>query len=686
MTTRAAHEEATDRLAKAGKHEDAAALALKQGHPERAAELYATVWKYDRAIEVTSSAGLFVEAYGYAVLAQDRASSERLRGELERDPELARRGKAVALRRGRTLDAAHLSVACGELADAAKLFEEAHDLRAAARAHEELGDAKSAGRLLERHLKDAPEDGEAALALARILLRFGRADHAAKALQIARADPTQRVPASRLLVAAMAQLDLSEAAAAVLDDLRKVDATLPPTVSEFLERTFGDARGLGSSAAQKLLLGRYKPGKTLGVGGSGRVLLAEDTFFGRTVAIKVLSTVEGTSGKDALVRFAREARLAASIDHPSIVRVFDYHPEGPFLVMEHMAGGTLADRLAPGAPLGPTVAHHVVRAVLSALDAVHRRGVVHRDVKPQNVFFGSAGEVKLGDFGAAHLIDLGQTRTGAMIGSLATMAPEQITGQQKPDPATDLYAVGVVLFQCLVGALPFPGPDFAAQHLGMPPPVPSAMAPWLGAQIDALIARLLDKDPTTRARDALEVREALAIMPWSTWQDGLDARATSASAAIRPVAPPSVPPPASEATRYERGAAPDRARDELLGREVELVPLDRPHAARLREFAVVSSPHVQAVLALDEASGRLVLEHPTGEPFPTGGRLDEREAAELRAAVAAIHARGLVHGAIDIEHLVRGPGRLVLLLPRASDAAARASAADDLRALGTITS
>lgn len=680
--TRAAHEEAIERLAKAGKHEEAAALALRQGHPERAAELYATVWKYDRAVETAEKAGLLVAAYGYAVLAQDRASIERLRGELERDPELARGGKGVALSRNRTLDAAHLSVACGELADAARLFEEAHDLRAAARAREELGDPKSAGRLLERHLRDAPEDGEAALALARILLRFGRGDHAAKALQIARADPAHRVLASRLLVAAMAQLGLLDAAAAILDELRADDASLPPTVSAFLERTFGDPRGLASGAAQKLLLGRYRPGKTLGVGGSGRVLLCEDTFFGRTVALKVLSAVEGTSGKDALVRFAREARLAASIEHPAIVRVFDYHPDGPFLVMEHMAGGTLADRLAPGAPLPPTVAHHVVRSVLSALDAVHRRGVVHRDVKPQNVFFGAAGEVKLGDFGAAHLIDLGQTRTGAMIGSLATMAPEQITGQQKPDPATDLYAVGVVLYHCLVGALPFPGPDFAAQHLGTPAPVPSAAAPWLGPELDALVARLLEKDPAQRARDALEARDALAAMPWARWQDAFDARGASAGAP-RPQGPASVPPPSAEGTRYLRGAAPDRARDELLGREVELVALDAPHAARLRALAVVSSPHVQAVLALDEGSGRLVLEHPTGDAVAAGAPLEARETTELRAAVAAIHARGLAHGAIDLSHVIRGPGRLVLLLPRATDAEAVSQTAD-LEALASI--
>lgn len=677
--TRPAHEVAIDRLAQAGRHDEAAELALRQGHAERAAELYATVWRYDRAIEIAEGAGLAVAAYGYAVLAQDKSAIDRTRAALERDPELARAGRDVALLRGRTLDAAQLAAACGEQAEAAKLFEEAHDLRAAARARAEIGDEKGAGRLLERHLKDAPEDGEAALALARILLRFGRAEHAARALQIARRDPSQHLPASRLLVAAMAQLGMSEGAAAVLDELRAADASLPPTVAEFLERTFGDPRGLTSGAAEKLLLGRYRAGKTLGAGGSGRVILAEDTFFGRTVAIKVLSAVEGPTGKDALVRFAREAKLAAAIDHPAIVRVFDYHPDGPLLVMEHMAGGTLADRLASGEPLAPSVALHVGKAVLSALDVVHRRGVVHRDIKPANVFFGPAGEVKLGDFGAAHLVDLGQTRTGAMIGSLATMAPEQITGEKRPDPATDLYAVGVVLFHGLVGALPFAGPDFATQHLTLPPPSAQERAPWLGPEIDALLGRLLEKDPAARARDALETRDALAALPWAKWQLAFDARAGTET---RLAAPASIPPPPAAAARFVREAATDRARDTLLEREVELVSLDAPAAPHLRALAAVSSPFVQAVLALDEASGHLVLERPQGEP-PARAALDPREGSELRAAVTAIHACGLTHGAIDLEHLVVGPGRLVLLLPRQARASA-CTTDDDLAALARI--
>ena len=181
-------------------------------------------------------------------------------------------------------------------------------------------------------------------------------------------------------------------------------------------------------------------------------------FYDREIAIKVLTVGAGNVGRDAYVRFAREARVAAGLNHPNIVRMFEYNPDGPFLVMEHMAGGTLEERFEELDHVSPSVTEHVLRSVLRGLEAVHRRGVVHRDLKPANVFFGAAGDVKIGDFGVAHLADLGTTLTGAMLGTLAYMAPEQITGSQKPTASTDLYAVGVLLFRMLTGRLPFPGP------------------------------------------------------------------------------------------------------------------------------------------------------------------------------------------------------------------------------------
>jgi serine/threonine protein kinase len=664
-----------------GRHEDAAHLLLARGAFRDAADLYSAVWKYAEAVDAAVRGGLLVEAYRHALTSKDEALRLRTLGDLLLDPAAAREGAALALSRGRKGDAAHLLAAAGDLSEAARRFEDAGELKAAAELYERAGELKSAGRLYERHLKEHEDDALAALSLGRILLRFGRAEHAARALQPIERHETHGLAAARLLVEAFEQLGLSDAAASVLDRLRVSDPQLPPTVAAYLAKVKGPAES--AAGERPLLVGRYRVKKTLGAGGTGRVLLAEDTFFGRDVAIKVLSSVEGPKGRDALVRFAREARLSASLEHPNVVRVLDYFGEGPFLIMELMVGGTLEDRLTGKAaqedrkegpesalrPLAPAVTKHVLSSVLRALDAAHRRGVVHRDVKPGNVFFGTAGEVKLGDFGAAHLLDVGATRTGALIGTLAYMAPEQIASASAIHPATDLYAVGVLSYATLLGVLPFPGPDFVEQHLTKAPPTPSAIAPpWIRegppqklAALDALLLALLAKSPDERPESALVVDHALDALPWDAWQRAYDADASPSVGTPR--AHPSVPPEAPRAMlgRYLEleGSGPlRRARDELLLRDVELFVGGEPLLAR---FAKVSSPYVQAVYA--SADGVVVLEAPEGEtPM---GPLDARAQHHLERALEAIHQAGLTHGAITRDAIVMARDRALLRLPLA---------------------
>ncbi|MDQ3037819.1 MAG: serine/threonine protein kinase, partial [Myxococcota bacterium] len=553
----------------------------------------------------------------------------------------------------------------------------------------ELGDLRQAGMLFERRMREAPDDTASAFELGQILARFGRWDHAARALQLAADDPSLAVPAGKLLVACFDALGMSDAAQSRLDTLRRVDPSVPAKVPDMLRAAFGSERGPRSAQDDQLIAGRYRVLRSLGAGGTGRVLLAEDAFYGREVAIKVLHAgSSGAAGRDALLRFAREAKVAAGIDHPNVVRVYDYHPDGPFLVMEHMPGGTLEDRL--GAPedgpraLPPSIVRHVLRSVLSALEAVHRRGVVHRDLKPANVFFGRTGEVKLGDFGVAHLADLGATLTGAMIGTLAYMTPEQITGASRPDASTDLYALGVILYRSLSGVLPFPGPDFVAQHLELVPAPVSSVAPWLGTEFDAPIAQMLEKDPSGRPRTATEVLESIDRLPW--------ARAELQAGLASPVAEPrhgSQPPPSRPsvvplaADRWRpietRADGTMLAEDELLRRTVRIVPCDDERAKVLREVALADSPFLQAVWSIDADSGRAVLEEPRGE---VGHRnLAPELIAELREALSALHERGLAHGALDAAHVSLGAGRAVLLI---ADAPLEGSTEDDLRALASL--
>jgi serine/threonine-protein kinase len=680
-----------------GRHADAAERLWARGDAAGAAELYATIWDYARAVEVATEGGLLVDAYRHAITSKDRALEHKTLSDLLLDPVQASQAALLAQSKKRLSDAAHLAAAAGELTNAAQAFEDAGELFVAAELHERAGDQKAAGRLYERHLKDHEDDARAALALGRILLRFGRAEPAVQALQRIEKDPELGPSAQRLLVVAFDRLSLSDAAASVLDRLRAADASLPATVAAYLAAQ--QAQSSGPEA--QLLLGRYQVKRTLGAGGAGRVLLVEDTFFSRDVAMKVLSAVEGARGRDALVRFAREARLSASLEHPNIVKVLDYYGQGPYLVMELMAGGTLDDRLFPRAapkdgpltPLAPAVARHVITSVLRALDAAHRRGVVHRDIKPGNVFFGAAGEVKLGDFGAAHLLDAGATRTGALIGTLAYMAPEQIASAAALHPATDLYAMGVLTYAVLLGSLPFPGPDFIEQHLSAAPRMPSSLAPgWLGvvegslAPLDALATQLLAKEPRDRPESALAVEHLLNALPWDAWQRSYETtpdRTVAQPTASRTSAPP--PPSAPLLGRYQEyeldtfdPSLPRRARDELLQRDVELLRVSPAEHALLARFAAVSSPYLQGIFGEEE--GLLVLESPAGVRMT--GPIPLEVHAQLSGAVAALHAAGLTHGAIDRDTITLGTAHAVLRLPRAG--LVSGTAEGDLEALARL--
>lgn len=662
-------------LVKVGRHAEAAQLCAREGDLARAGELYAAVWQWADAIAVTEHAGFYDRAYRHALDAKDRAACGRLLGLLEQHPEQAVRAAVHAEGQGLHLDAARLREAAGETEAAAELYERGGELRDAARCWLALGEPRKAGILLERRLKEHPEDGETGLALGRILAQFGRWDHAVRALQKAAESPNEERAALRLLIACFAAMGMDEAAGSRLDALRALEPDTPLTVPELLERTFGDKRGAlaMAGAGDQLLAGRYRVLRPLGAGGTGRVLLARDAFHDREVAVKVLNVGGGSAGRDAFVRFAREARVAAGISHPNVVTVYEFNPDGPFLVMEYMAGGTLEDRLigpddAPRA-YPPAQTWHVARSVLTALEVVHRRGVVHRDLKPANIFFDGTGGVKLGDFGVAHLTDLGATLTGALVGTLAYMAPEQITGSQKPEAATDLYALGIILFRCLTGRLPFPGPDYVAQHLEETPPSPSAVAPWLTDAFDPVIARLLAKDPEERFASASDLLDALRPLPWT---------------AIEPLERPSVEvaprkasrsdvPPAPVSDRYQPleplGEGVMLARDELLERTVELVTVDAATAERLRRFARADGPYLQAVYEVDDTLGRAVLEHPTGLRLDQLAADDARRLRavhDVRAALRQLHAERLVHGAVQPSHVVVGARACLRLTLRAS--------------------
>jgi serine/threonine protein kinase len=263
-------------------------------------------------------------------------------------------------------------------------------------------------------------------------------------------------------------------------------------------------------------VGPYRIARLLGVGGMGRVYKGVQPQIGSRVAVKVLSR-ECTDRKDLVERFFSEARAVNLIRHESIVNVLDLAmlPDGrPYIVMEYLDGAPLSDlvtRIAP-MPLGG-VARLCVE-VLDALGAAHAKGIVHRDLKPDNIFITPAGRAKVLDFGIAKLLpELGGsfTQTGSLLGTPHYMSPEQASGKAI-DARTDLYAMGVILFECATGQKPFVGDsmfDLLRKHVDQPPPSPRSLRPEIPPALDHLILTALAKDPAHRFPHAAAMTSAL---------------------------------------------------------------------------------------------------------------------------------------------------------------------------------
>jgi serine/threonine-protein kinase len=258
---------------------------------------------------------------------------------------------------------------------------------------------------------------------------------------------------------------------------------------------------------------RYSLRERLAVGGMGEVHLATDDRLGRLVAVKVLAAGFADS-PDFVERFRREALTAAALSHPNIAQVYDYGVDGDshFIVMEYAEGQDLAHVIREHGRLTPSDAVRIAEQVCAALGAAHRAGVVHRDIKPGNVIVRPDGTVKVTDFGIARA--LGQaslTDTGTVMGTAAYVAPEQARGEATT-PSSDLYSLGILLFQMLTGAVPFEGDTpvaIAMRHLDEPVPLPSSRVADLPANLDEVVVRATAKSPTDRYADADAMAAAL---------------------------------------------------------------------------------------------------------------------------------------------------------------------------------
>jgi serine/threonine-protein kinase len=253
----------------------------------------------------------------------------------------------------------------------------------------------------------------------------------------------------------------------------------------------------------EVLSGRYELEELVGTGGMSSVFRAHDRLLERTVALKVLHS-HYTGDDEYVERFRREARSVASLSHPNIVTVIDRgeHEGRQFIVFEYVGGGSLKQLMARRGPAPVATALELAMQIALGLSFAHQQGLIHRDVKPQNVLMNGDSQAKVTDFGIARSVDVkhGMTQTGTVLGTSDYIAPEQAQGQPV-DEHTDVYSLGVVLYEMLLNEVPFPGESFVAvamRHINEEPPSIRDKRPDVPPRVEAAVHRAMAKDPEAR--------------------------------------------------------------------------------------------------------------------------------------------------------------------------------------------
>ncbi|MFB7055570.1 Stk1 family PASTA domain-containing Ser/Thr kinase [Streptomyces vinaceus] len=325
--------------------------------------------------------------------------------------------------------------------------------------------------------------------------------------------------------------------------------------------------------------GRYRVDARIAAGGMATVYRAVDTRLDRVLALKVMHPALAADA-GFVDRFIREAKSVARLAHPNVVAVFDQGTDGPYtyLAMEYVSGCTLRDVLRERGALQPRAALDILEPVLAALGAAHRAGFVHRDMKPENVLIGDDGRVKVADFGLVRSVDTVTSTTGAVLGTVSYLAPEQIENGVT-DTRVDVYACGVVLYEMLTGSKPHTGGTPAQvlyQHLHEDVPPPSAAVPGLPGVLDQLVTYATARDPELRPTDAAGL---LGLT--------LDARALLGEAELDAVPP--------QARAEQRDAAEDRT--SVIPRPLAAQPpVNRTSRLERPEAAAPAQSHAQAPL------------------------------------------------------------------------------------------
>ena len=382
---------------------------------------------------------------------------------------------------------------------------------------------------------------------------------------------------------------------------------------------------------------RYELGRQLGAGGMARVFLAHDRLLDRQVAVKVLSDPYA-SDPQFVERFRREASAAAGLNHPNIVAVYDRgEADGSYyIVMEYMSGPDLKRVIRARAPLPPLEAIDYGQQILAALGAAHRRDVIHRDVKPQNVLVAEDGHLKVTDFGIARAgADGGMTEAGSVIGTAQYLSPEQARGDEVT-AASDCYAVGIVLYEMLTGRVPFDGEravTVAMKQINDPPTPPRVLEGAIPLVLEDVVLRSLAKRPSERYRTAEEMSHALG-----------EARTAIESGDPTRVLPAAGPP-----------TAQTRVADPVTGQtRVAPPPPPSPAARRRRRWPIVVG--VIVLLAIVAAVAVALLSGGGGTPVtipPVAGRSAAEADQILRDAGLDVSQQSVENGQVPVGTAIR---------------------------------
>lgn len=411
-------------------------------------------------------------------------------------------------------------------------------------------------------------------------------------------------------------------------------------------------------------IGNHRIVAKIGQGGMGSVYQGEDTTLGRKVAVKILNPNLLERGGKELERFQAEAKVQASLNHPNIVTLYQFEPyrDSWCMVMEYVEGKTLAEIVRSSGPLPPHIVVNLCKQILDGLSAAHRMGVVHRDLKPSNVMLTPDGVAKVMDFGIAK-VQGGKalTESGALVGTVYYMSPEQVRGEQV-DARSDIYSFGIIMFELLTGRVPFKeDSDFSIMihHVQTPPPPPTQLSPDVPSTLEDIVMRCLAKDPAYRYQTAQDVIAALDAFEeqeramgrsnlysrryLAEWLAG--SRAEAAAPAQPPASPPSpAPQPLRIATEPQPVPPPPTFQQPVQAPPTFQQPLPaaaQPQAASAKSHkGLLAILVVLIVVAAAAAAGWLYLKNrPSAQPSAEQPAGLGQQQLEAQAALESLKAR-----------------------------------------------